>query len=440
MPNRVQLAESRPLAEASTGADSSGKMLLQLISPGWGSSGYYSAEVLQAAADAKIFPSGTHAFLDHPGYAEAQDRPERSVRDLAAVLAEDAHWDDTLQALVAQAQVFAPYRTVLDEMKDAIGVSIRAYATAETGKAEGRTGPIITSLTEGISTDFVTSAGRGGKILAVLESARTAVSEAPSQQTSNRLSDLVRATYADTEAHVYSWLRDYDPEAGIAWFTIEQADDATTYQQSYELDEDDMPVLTGDRVEVVQRVEWVPVQAPTAATEGEPAPTNVPAPAGQQETHTQESEEDTMPQIEEARLRQLEEDAGRVQTLESERDAAVTERDQARTERDQLRAREAARPAVTARVGQSTLPARQQARIVESVLSGITIGEDGSVDTEAVVAATEAAVTAAEADLAELVESLGVGQVTGFGRTASESTGYTVEDFDKAFAATSQEG
>jgi hypothetical protein len=52
----------------------------------WGSSGYYPRDVLERDG-ATAWPIGTHMFLDHPGENETQDRPERSVRDLAGHIA-----------------------------------------------------------------------------------------------------------------------------------------------------------------------------------------------------------------------------------------------------------------------------------------------------------------------------------------------------------------
>jgi hypothetical protein len=67
--------------------------MVRLITPGWGSSGYYSPQVIEAAATAQVFPAGLHMYLDHPSASEDRDRPERSVRHLAAVLEEDGAWD-----------------------------------------------------------------------------------------------------------------------------------------------------------------------------------------------------------------------------------------------------------------------------------------------------------------------------------------------------------
>ena len=79
------------LVESAT--DSSGFMRIRIISPGWGSSGYYSPEVLKAAAP--LYKQGTHCYWNHPSRSEAHDRPERNLADLAGVLAEDAQWSNS---------------------------------------------------------------------------------------------------------------------------------------------------------------------------------------------------------------------------------------------------------------------------------------------------------------------------------------------------------
>lgn len=150
-----------------------GTVPIKLISPGWGSKGYYSAEVLKRDGPA-AWPAGTHMYLDHPSLTEAMDRPERSVRDLAAVLETGARWSDTHPqgpGLYAEANVFPQFRDAIAAMAPHIGVSIRARGTGRQGEAEGRTGPIVESIDDGLSCDFVTKAGRGGQVLALAEAA-----------------------------------------------------------------------------------------------------------------------------------------------------------------------------------------------------------------------------------------------------------------------------
>lgn len=183
MPRSI-LTESRPEGRvvATEASESAGgrRQRIELITAGWGSSGYYGADVLEAAANAGVFPAGMHMYMDHRrgDGSRLDERGNRSVRDLAAVLSEAAVWDPTAGengagAIVGESTVFAPYTDLLgnSEFTDAIGVSVVAVAEVETGTAEGRRGTIIKQLVEGRSCDFVTRAGRGGRIVQILESA-----------------------------------------------------------------------------------------------------------------------------------------------------------------------------------------------------------------------------------------------------------------------------
>lgn len=143
---------------------------ITVIEAGWGSSGYYAREVL-ARDVPRAFPVGTHMYLNHPTESEDAERPERDVRDLAAVITKRPSMQG--DAVVAECEVFEHYAPLIDAIAPHIGTSIRAMGEAEQGEAEGRTGPLIRSLDEGISLDFVTKPGAGGKVGArLLESAR----------------------------------------------------------------------------------------------------------------------------------------------------------------------------------------------------------------------------------------------------------------------------
>lgn len=155
----------------------SGMLPLRIISPGWGTSAYYGPESLQEAEKNRIFPQGTKMFWDHPSITERTDRPERSLRDLAATFEEDAHWDSNGPkgpGLYTVAHVFKPYRESVWEMARHIGPSIRAFGNTYFGEAEGRQGPIVESIMASESVDFVTAPGRGGEIIQLFEAARTA--------------------------------------------------------------------------------------------------------------------------------------------------------------------------------------------------------------------------------------------------------------------------
>jgi hypothetical protein len=160
------------LTEKALQAD--GTVPIKIIQPGWGSSGYYPANVLERDGP-KVFLKGTHMYLDHPTMSEDSERPERSVKDLAAVLETDARWDSKGAAgpgLYADARPLNGFGEALNDIAPHIGVSIRAMGTATAGEAEGEIGPIIETLVAAKSVDFVTHAGAGGAVLSLLESAR----------------------------------------------------------------------------------------------------------------------------------------------------------------------------------------------------------------------------------------------------------------------------
>lgn len=398
-----QLHESTRLAEAAT-TGSSGRMTIQVITPGRGSSGYYSAAVLESAAQKKLVTKGTPMYLDHPTESDKLDRPERSVRDMAAVFTEDASWDGS--ALVAEAQVFSPYREILTEMAPHIGVSIRASGEVSEGEVDGQPTPIVESLDEIQSVDFVTKAGRGGRVLEVLESARPSlvneravnrgITEATADERRTQLADAVRSAYGSDDT--YAWVRDFDDTH--VWFEASAEDERSrTWQQTYTVDDGDLSVtLTGTRTEVRPVTQYVPV-----------------SPAG---STTEESQEDTMPQIEEARLRQLEEAAGRVQTAEADRDAAIREV-------AQHRARDAAVGRARTRLAEANqqLAAATVDRIVTEATREVPLTDAGQLDETRFDATVDEARTREEAYLASLAETAGAGTVRGFGGSTGSAAG-----------------
>lgn len=388
-----------------------------IASPGWGSSGWYGPKVLENAATAKVFGKDLHLYMDHPSESEQHDRPERSVRDLVAVLDSDARWDPQ-QGLMAEAKIFKPYRDLFrdEDFVKAIGVSLRAYADTTIGEAEGRKGTIITELLAAESVDFVTKAGRGGMVLSALESARTRVDEATSNDTREALNAALRAAYGADQTYV--WVRDFDPAAGRVWFTVEDPDSSTTYEQGYALADDGTAVLAdGDPIEVRARTEYVPV---TAATES--GATDVPAPAGQSTATESEGDDMATTQIEESRLAQLEKDSERVQSLESERDTLTRERDEAREALAQRDRGDLITATINAVEGADTLTSLERDGLAARVPAG-------DVDTAALTTATESAV-------AESRQRAGAGIVRGFGHTSSgDASGDVIESIDRTVAA-----
>ncbi len=161
-----------PLVEASVRRD--GTIPLKIIKPGWGTSGYYSPEVLKRDGP-KVFTAGTKMYWDHPTVTEEAERPERSLRDLAAEFVDNAVYQESGPAgpgLYANAKVFGPFKETVAELAPHIGVSIRGRGLGVDGEAEGKKGKIIEKIALAQSVDFVTQAGAGGQILPILEAAR----------------------------------------------------------------------------------------------------------------------------------------------------------------------------------------------------------------------------------------------------------------------------
>jgi len=162
-----------PLIEAK--ADAAGTIPVKIIDPGWGSSGYYSREVLQQAVNDRVYAAGTQMFWNHPSKTDEKDRPERDLRDLAGVLTEDAQWQETGPkgpGIYARARVFSAYRDAVAEMGPYIGLSHYVWGESKPGEAEGKKGDIITRIVAARSVDFVTMPGRGGAIAEAFRAAR----------------------------------------------------------------------------------------------------------------------------------------------------------------------------------------------------------------------------------------------------------------------------
>jgi hypothetical protein len=157
------------LGFASLNPSKGNKWKVKVIEAGWGSSGYYSGDML-AHYGPKVFTKGTKVFMNHPSVSESNDRPERDVEKLAGKIVSDAYF--TENGLVAEIEFYSHYAPIIREMAGDVGLSIHALGNATVGEAEGRQGPIIESLVADpmTSVDVVTVAGAGGKFLSLLES------------------------------------------------------------------------------------------------------------------------------------------------------------------------------------------------------------------------------------------------------------------------------
>src|SRR6185312_8498863 len=145
------------------------RVKLTLITPGKGTSGYYSAEVLEQAAKDRAFPRGTQVHVNHDSAVDRMDRPEGNLRNLAGVLLEDAYTDPS-GALVAETRVGSAWRDFVEDFHEFIGASVSSSAEV----SESKDGPVVERLIPSPFNrcDLVTVAGRGGKITEVLEAAK----------------------------------------------------------------------------------------------------------------------------------------------------------------------------------------------------------------------------------------------------------------------------
>jgi len=164
-------SEIVPLIEKVVRADST--VPIKIIGPCWGTSGYYSKELLQKYAEK--YTAGTHMFWDHPTPTEESERPERSLKDLAGVLISAGRWQEDGVAgpgVYGDARVFEPFKSKLEEIAEHIGLSHVASGKSKYGEAEGKKGMIIDSIDNVASVDYVTMSGAGGKIVQLFESVK----------------------------------------------------------------------------------------------------------------------------------------------------------------------------------------------------------------------------------------------------------------------------
>lgn len=456
---RIKLRESAATAERTSLVETtlgtvgqSGRMLVQLISAGWGSSGHYSPDVLREAARTKRFPIGLHLYMDHPGASEEIDRPERSVHDLAAVLTEDARYDDTRKALVAEAKPLPTYRELLGDKDflEAVGLSIRAGGLAEYGQVGDRKGLIVKEITEAQSVDFVTKAGRGGKVLALLESARTKLAESPTEQIRVALERAVRAAYGVGE-HRYAWIRDFDPDRAVAWFDTDADGDsaqAGTWEQAYATNGIDVALLGPRRqvtaVTVYRPVAAVPDEVVAFGESAEPTTTDVTDGAPPTGTPTQPEEGSAMAEtstgtapaaagIDVAAIQiEAREAVAARDKVTGERDTALQEAaaqkaraDNAEAELALFRAVESARPLIAAQLAESGMPAAAQNAVTAYVTERVPLTESRQLDQNALRELVEARATAEKAYVAQLQEAAGAGQVSGFGQAPAQQVAAT---------------
>lgn len=404
----MQITES-----AGTLTPKGGVMRVQIITEGIGASGVYPAATLEAAAEARVFHKGLHVHFDHPTVSEATERPERSVLTLAGSLTSDAEWNADTKALEAD---FKPYPSVYDSIKERaedIGLSIRAAAEVED---DGTIARIVSAE----SVDLVTKAGRGGRILDVIESARReiaerngldyqprhAVSEATDNDVRRYLSDAVDATHEADDRLVF--LEDFDDTYVYVRLTRWEENGPhyrSEFRQTYSLDGVNV-TLTGTPEEVKPETVYTP-------TNPEP---DTPSPAAAVETRSTATAGGNMVDIQESELARLRETAGRVEALEAERDTEKARADKAEADLAEAATRAEAQQIVAEAFAGIDAP-KTQARLVEAAIHADEFD-------------AEAFKTEAEEVAAEIAEAKTGPTVEGFGDTTAVQEADQVSDED----------
>lgn len=482
------LGEHVTLTEAAGGQAPKGRRFRARLIAGdvQGSSGYYPAAMLRE--NANVFRQGLPVYLDHPGVTEGYERPERSVRDLAGRLATPATYQG--DGLYADVEVYPHWAPVIEAMADDIGMSIRAAGTVEASTQRGIRGPIVTSLTEATSVDFVTAAGAGGRIVALLESARKGNLAPPFKAKKDKAEDVEDEDLEDLEdedtdeddededakkkgkkgelpaflkkkfkanesdlaeaATVGSWF-----ESRIHLGFTEMADEMfggglLTRAERIGLSSAIGEALTAfngrveaDHPHLYQRDLWAdpardapPMTDDTITKKGAPMTEGTNTEQPPERGAVTESARDTALAAALAEARRSAEALTEAQTDAARRIAALEEKlAQGDAEKLTLTNDRTARAAVTEALRTSGLHALSHSRVTESVCRTLPTGDDGRLDTVKFGEAITTAIADERTYVASLAEATGAGIPRGLGESLSASEPLTESAFESNLVA-----
>lgn len=428
----TQITEAAKVARSGPG-----KILLTIITPGQGSSGYYSAETIKKAAEQRAFPAGTLGMVNHASETERMEHPAGDLRNLVLATNEDAYVNAE-GALVAEARVASAWADFVNEFHDVIGASISASAQVRDTK-EGR---IVERLIPNPfnTVDLVTKAGRGGKPSALLESARVIESrslianEVTASDVEMYLGRAVRDTHADRENDSWAWMRDHDD----AYVYFDKG--GKSWRQTYTRDGVNV-TLSGEPEVVLRRTEYDPVATESIESLGtkleaagmealnERTPEPPAAEAGQDsspklaEENHQIRKDTTMAEIAEERLAVLEESHGQLQAIKARETELVAENTGLKESLAKARAFNRAQDFAKSIIEgvNSELSESVVARIVSASVreADLPLTENLQLDTDALTETVNKAREAEETYLAKLAKENGLGQVRGVGDTTA---------------------
>lgn len=224
---------------------------VKLISEGWGSSGYYSREMLEEYGP-KVFTKNMLSYANHSTQEELE--AGRDITKIVGKYTEDAvgrEDEDGKYALYAPLKVRAEWQDFVEEFKESIGASIFVSGEASEGEAEGRSGYIVESLDADDpykSVDLVAAAGRGGKVERILEAYR-ATEEMTNNVKAQALSKAANALYDS-----YVWVEDFTDSV------IYVNTDEKIYSIPYSMDGNVVTLESSGAIEVRREVQYTPIQ------------------------------------------------------------------------------------------------------------------------------------------------------------------------------------
>jgi hypothetical protein len=372
---------------------------IQLIQAGWSKNGrYYPAEVLAEAAQNRIFPAGTPMYADHPTLTEKIERPERSIRDLAARLDNDARYENG--SLFAEATSFGTWNQVLngpDGLAENVEVSVRCFGEIAEGTAEGREGMVVKKITEGRSVDFVTEGAAGGRVLELLEAASDELTEAGSI-----------GTYVEASMHTaFTVMCDEMYASG----RLSRAERIALSNGVGDALGSFVSRIERDQPQLYERERW---QGPPDEASESAASTETPADAGTENTSPQEGAE------------MSESQGGAAPTPGTTRALVQAELAEARRERDLAVARESARALIPRALTDAWITPSTAIRITESVMSNLPM-RDGHLDEASLSKEVARQVEQAELEMAEALQAAGIGSPRDLGAGSPATQGYGVD-------------
>ena len=161
MPTLIQEQSAKLVERAGS------RWLVNVITPGPGSSGFYAEDILARDA-AAAFPAGTKMWFKHPSFDEGPG--DRDPRDQWGVMEEDARWDESRGAVVSTVRVLDHWASIVNSLGEQADLSIYAWAEADD---QGNITALLPHRTN--SVDIVSYPGRPGSGLQQqIEAAREA--------------------------------------------------------------------------------------------------------------------------------------------------------------------------------------------------------------------------------------------------------------------------